>query len=416
MANDSIEHVFRHEYGRLVALLVSRFGIQTIEAIEDAVQYSMEQALFHWAKDEQPQNPAAWLYKVAIRQLMSELKGSQRRKQLLHEHDVQDGSGRDESDSLESNSHLACELDDAFLSMLFHACDKSIPSESQLVFTLKSLCGFSNTEIARRLFITEANTYKRYNRAKHYLQANISRELSLTASAMQERLPDVLNVLYLLFTEGYLSSHEDFAIRQDLCNEAIRLGMALTQNQIGQEPQSFALVALMLLNSARLEARAEGGELALLDGQDRASWDQQKIHLGLSFLQQSAQGDSISRYHLEASIAAEHCLSPSFEQTNWERIVTSYGQLEKLTASPLHKLNKAVAMSHWKGAKEAIAILKNEDMPDWLLRSYHWHAVLADLQYQIGEHNDALVNADKAMNLAPSSHIKALLKARYSRY
>ncbi|WP_163132129.1 RNA polymerase sigma factor [Agarivorans sp. Alg241-V36] len=405
-SHGQVEHLFRHEYGQLVALLVRRFGFNYFDQVEDAVQWAMTQALDTWLKQAVPDKPSAWLYQVALRHLLSQFRQQQTHSSLLDQSAEQHGEEFDEPP-------LSKELNDALLRMLFVACDDKLAVESQLVFTLKSLVGFSIKETALRLFISEANAYKRFSRARKHLQQQPLQLDSLSEHDLQKRLPAVYRTLYLLFTEGYLSSHEDLSIRQDLCEEAIRLTERLSQHPLGNCPESYALLALMHLNTARLAARQQGGELLLLEEQDRSNWDQQQIALGLRCLQRSAQGEHISRYHLEAGIAAEHCLAASFSETRWHKIVESYLLLEKLAPSPFHILNRAVALAQWQGAEAGLAELENSEIPAWLSRSYHWYAVLADLQLRSGDEQTAQSNAQLALSHAPSENIRRLLAKRW---
>lgn len=388
--------------------------MQHIDKIEDAVQWAMAQALEFWPKNQPPKSPSAWLYRVAYRQLLSEFRSSQRRDLLLITHY---SSSNDEFIDPEEEA-FSGEMNDAMLRMLFVACNNQIPIESQLVFTLKSLCGFSVREISIRLFTTEANVYKRFSRAKSFLQKNeiqnktfeIDRLLEVDVTA---RLSSVYKVLYLVFTEGYLSSHDDMAIREDLCEEAIRLTQLLATSQFGNVPESYALLALMYFHLARLNARQDDcGALLLLEQQDRSQWNQSYITVAMDLLEKSAQGNNISRYHIEAGIAAEHCMSASFEKTNWKQIVTSYQLLNKISPSPLNILNEAIATAEWQGPEAGLSILQITNMPSWLDHSYHWYTVQADLLFRCGEQYKALEYTELAIAAAPTENIKKLLLKR----
>jgi RNA polymerase sigma-70 factor (ECF subfamily) len=406
---EDLVHVFRHEYGKLVALLSRRFGVRYIDAIEDAVQWSLTQALERWVREGRPSNPAAWLYRVACRHILSELRTNHRRAQLLEQQALLDKDPKTDDEDIPFTQ----EINDAMLRMLFVACHDSIPLESQLVFTLKSLCGFNIKEIALRLFISEANVYKRFGRAKHYLQRYTITLEQLTNNEITARLPSVHHVLYLVFTEGYLSSHADDAIRQDLCREAIRLTLMLSNSHYGNGTETTALLALMHLHFARISARQDTcGALLLLKQQDRSLWDYQSISKGIALLAESASGDNISRYHIEAGIAAEHCLAESFEKTRWDKIAMSYDLLEQVATSPLHRLNKAIATAEWKNPKAGLAVLDSMDSPSWLERSYYWYAVKADLLFRCDEPKSASEYAELAITHAPTKRIKALLHKR----
>jgi RNA polymerase sigma-70 factor (ECF subfamily) len=254
--------------------------------------------------------------------------------------------------------------------MLFVCCDDAIPIESQVVLALKTLCGFDVREIAERLFTTEANVYKRLGRARARLREVPLESVELTNEQLASRLAAVQAILYTLFTEGYLSSHAEVAIRRELCDEARRLTGLLAEHPLGATPQTFALLALMHLHSARMPARQDGSEgLLLLQEQDRSLWDREQVQLGLSWLARAVQGDVFSRYHAEAGIAAEHCLAPSFSETRWDRIVECYALLERVAPSALHTLNRAVAVAEWRGPAHGLAILEGLQPPSWLIGS-----------------------------------------------
>ncbi|GLR69528.1 RNA polymerase sigma factor [Agaribacter marinus] len=389
---------------------VNRFGIDVLETIEDAIQWSMLQALDTWSTQDVPDNTAAWLYKVSLRRLISELKSEKRRQAILDEQvpPVDEYIANEET--------LSNEMGCAMLRMLFTACHPSIPIESQLVFTLKSLCGFSVREVSIRLFISEANVYKRFNRAKKFLKADIKTIDSVAADQLENRIESVYKVIYLIFTEGYLSSDADYSIRQDLCEEALRLGLFLRDSEIGCKGKTHALLALIYLNLARLPARQHtSGALTLLEQQDRRLWDKSLITHGVSYLRLSTSSDDISRYHIEAGIAAEHCLSPSFKETRWQKIIASYELLEKISPSPLHVLNKALAIAEHDSPSQALDVLASYDFPKWLAQSYHWYAVLADLHARDGNISVSAKNADLAIEKAPTDTIRSLLRQRLIR-
>lgn len=406
------EHFFRHEYGRLVAVLSHRVGLDCLEAVEDAVQTALLKGLDAWTASGPPDNPSAWLYRVAHNQLMGDFRQTSGRRKLL-EREFSETAEEVGSDTVEHR--LAGELEDDLLRMLFACCDEAIPPESQQVMALKILCGFSVREIALRLFTSEANVYKRLQRARKLLRDRADGLGELTPDDHRVRLPTVTKVLYLLFTEGYLSSHVDFALRHDLCDEAIRLAEILAGHPLGGTPETQALVALMHLHRARMSARQDGsGGLLLLEDQDRSRWDRERIHTGLGWLALSARGDHFSRYHAEAGIAAEHCLAASLRDTRWERVVACYALLERQAPSPLHTLNRAIALAEWQGAAAGLALLESEVPPPWLADSYLWAAVLADLHQRCG--NAAAHDyRRKALRAAPTPAIRSLLERRFDR-
>ena len=407
-----IDHFFRHEYGKLVSLLSHRVGMRHIEAVEDAVQFALLTGIDTWVRKKRPDNPTAWLYRVAHNKLLSELRIQTRHNKILQ-------VNTDEFTDLEEfdpKVSFSAEFEDEMLRMLFLCCDEAVPLESQLVFALKSLCGFSIKEISIRLFTSEANVYKRLSRARKTLKETVSTTTEISATQYTKRLAAVNKVLYLLFTEGYLSSSLASSIRRDLCEEAIRLTLMLVSNPIGRVPESFALLALMYFHLSRMSAREDDvGSLLLLEEQDRSLWDQCCIERGMSWLARSAEGALFSRYHAEAGVAAEHCLAPSFSQTRWYRVVECYTLLEQAAPSALHRLNRAVAIAEWKGPLAGLSVLKEVTPPTWLVSSYLWSAVLADLHLRCGNVELGECFSEKALSLAPTETIRTLLRRRFHR-
>jgi RNA polymerase sigma factor (sigma-70 family) len=407
------DHFFRHEYGRLVAVLSGRMGVRHLELVEDAVQGALLTALETWRSSPLPENPSAWLYRVAFNRLIGDLRQRRRRLAILKKN-----AGTAFSISSSAPEWLSeNEINDDLLRMLFFCCDPALPVESQLVLSLKTLCGFDVREIALRLFTTEENVYKRLARARSQLKTKARHETNLYSDSRPDRLEGVRRVLYSLFSEGYLSTHLEFAIRNDLCVEAIRLTNTLVRSTIGATPETAALLAMMYFHEARLSSRVDGsGGLVLLEDQDRRLWDRELIQLGLGWLELSARGESYSRYHAEAAIAVEHCLAPSFSKTNWHKIIHHYDLLISVEPSALHELNRTVAIAEVTGPSEALVMLEKTLPPTWLALSYLWSAVLADLHFRNGNSELGKQYFLKSLQSAPSNAIKKLLTQRYSFY
>ncbi|HEY9228821.1 MAG TPA: sigma-70 family RNA polymerase sigma factor, partial [Gemmatimonadaceae bacterium] len=347
-----VEQFFRHDYGRLVATLTPRVGVQHLELVEDAVQSALLAALAAWARDGAPNDPSAWLYRVASNRLIQDLRRDAGRMRILEQ----------SADELSGTFDLAADVEgeerDDMLRMLFVCCDEAVPRESQLVLALKTLCGFSTSEIALRLFTSEANVHKRLGRARERLRQRLPDVETPPLAMLHARLPGVRAVLYLLFNEGYLSAHAEHAIRRELCEDAVRLTTLLAEHPVGAVPETFALLALMHFHAARLGSRVDAsGGLLLLEEQDRSQWNRDRIALGANWLARSADGDVFSRFHAEAAIAAEHCFAPSFGETRWKEIADLYAMLERIAPSPLHSLNRAVAVAEWQGAEAGLAVL-----------------------------------------------------------
>jgi len=386
------EHWFRREHGRLVSVLSRRFGVHRMELCEDAAQTALLHAMQSWSS-ALPDNPGAWVYRVAHNVVLDELRREKRdQRHLAQVHD----------------DYAQQEVQDDVLRLLFVCADPAIPSESQLVLALKTLCGFSTGEIALRLFQSDDSVHKRLQRARARL-----REHAEVRSIDPERVQGVLHMLYLLFNEGYSSAQPDRVIRRELCDEALRLALVLMDDPAGVLPETDALVALMCLHAARFDARVDGwGGLLLLEEQDRSQWDRELIRRGVDHLKRSARGATISRYHAEAGIAAEHCLAPSYADTNWEEIVRLYDVLERVAPSPLNVLNRAIAVAEWKGPDAGLAALETFEAPTWLTEFYLWDATLGELHRRSGDRDRARAHTKRALAAAPTNPEKALLERR----
>lgn len=393
-----VEHFFRHESGRLVSSLVGRYGVTRLALIEDAVQSSLQSALTSWGTRGTPDNPSAWLTRVARNRLIDQLRRTGREA---------------EPSSFEASAEppdpvLGLEIPDDQLRMLFVCCDDALSARAQLVLSLKLLCGFSTEEIAARLFITPDNAQKILSRGRQHLRSLWSDSPGdwspSSRPQLTPRLASVQAVIYLLFNEGYSSRLQDRIIRKEMCGEALRLGQRLVSHPVGDAPETWALLSLMHLHHARIEARTDStGNLLLLAQQDRSRWDADEIRRGLISLAQAGQGEYFSRYHGEAAILAEHCTAPSFEKTRWHEIVDLYGMLERhVGPSPLYTLNCAIALAQWKGPQAGLAHLQALTPPAWLARYYLWDGALGMLLRETGQFRQAEAHLLQALRGAPT--------------
>jgi RNA polymerase sigma-70 factor (ECF subfamily) len=409
-----VEHYFRHEYGRLVGSLARGFGIHRLAAIEDAVQSAMLTALTSWGLSGVPPEPGAWLQQVARNRLIDELRRERVGGRIL----AVDRAASPAHAPSEASVSFVDEIPDPLLRMLFICSDEALPLESQLALALKILCGFSTREIALRLMTTEANVQKRLSRGRERLATQVAAADAGVLdtppmASLAPRLSSVLQTVYLMFTSGYSSADAEALVRRDLCDEALRLGQLLVQHPAGDAPASWALLALMTMQAARLDARVdEQGGLLLLDQQDRSRWDWPLIERGLAYLGRSASGDTFTRYHAEAAVLAEHCRAPSFAETRWREIASLYEMLEQLAPSPVHTLNRAVAIAEADGPAAGLAILRALTPPAWLQKYYLWDATVGELERRAGNPARAEAALARALESAPTDAERALIRRR----
>lgn len=369
--------LLRREGSKLLASLTRRFGIERLELAEDVVQEALLRALQTWPYRGTPQQPAGWLYQTARHLLLDRL----RREQRFREKQVQMEALMEAWQA----EPMATEFEDDRLGLMYACCHPGIPREAQAALALKTLCSFSLAEIASAFLVPEATARKRLDRARQKLrEAGISLDLP-RQEALYDRTEGVLQVLYLLFNEGYKASSGDRLIKAELCREAIGLTSLLATHPCGQQPQVAALLALMWLNASRLPARQDGdGQLVCLQEQDRECWDQAMIREGLAQLQRSATGSQLSTYHLQAAIAAQHCLAGSFADTDWQTILQYYDCLIRLTPTPIIALNRAVALAEVAGPEAGLAQLDELERHGTLTHYYLLYAVRADLEERCG--------------------------------
>lgn len=408
-----VDHLFRHEAGRMVAILTRLFGIHNLELAEDVLQDTLHQALKDWSLENVPDNPSGWLMTVAKRKAINAIRRERLRRSFATDIDVLLKSEWTAVYTMEQ-VFLEDEIKDSQLRMIFTCCHPALPMEGQLALTLKTLCGFSIPEIAGALLTTESTINKRLYRAKEKIRNDLIQFTVPTGLSLITRLDAVLLVIYLLFNEGYNSSGDNPVIRQDLCLEAMRLAMLLTEKPVTNGyPPVYALLALLCLHSARFEARMDtNNSLVVLEEQDRGLWNKELINQGLQFLSQSAGGDSVTAYHLEAAIAAEHCLAPSFGETNWARIHDYYVTLERLKPSSVIKLNLAIVKGKKDGPGAAIGLLHELETHRALEGYYLLSAALGEFYQQTGKKVEANAYFRKAQALTKSAAIRAALEKK----
>lgn len=406
------EHLFRHEAGRLVSVLTGIFGLHRLQMAEDVVQEAMARALKTWVYYGVPENPPAWLMQTA-KHLALDIVRREKRFREKQSAVMTYLEQRMPDAGLADGPLLEGELRDDRLRLMFACCHPHLPQAMQIGLALKTLCGFSPAEISKAFLTTEAAIIKRLTRARQRLQADHIRFEIPAGPELAPRLEGVLRTLYLLFNEGYKASSGDRFVREELCAEAIRLAGILAEHPAGGQPQVHALLALMLLNAARLPARTDpDGNFVRMEHQDRSRWDRSMIQRGIYHLGRSAGGATLNEYHLQAGIAACHCLAVSDADTDWKRILSLYDHLLEIDDSPVVALNQAVAAAKVYGAAEGIArlegILERNALSDYYLA----HAVLGDLERQRENPSAAACHFAKALKMTEVKAERELISQR----
>ena len=407
--NQLVDHLFRTEAGKMTAVLTRLFGFKQYETAEDIVQETIYQALKDWSYNRIPENPTAWLYRVAKNKAIDYLRRENRMAEITSELKPLLKSEY----TLQATVHQYFnenEIADSQLRMIFAACHPAIPEEAQIALVLKTLCGFSVEEIANAFLTGKDTIEKRLYRAKEKIrEGNIHLDVP-TGNDLQTRLETVLQCIYLLFNEGYNSSTTDSIIRKDLCYEAMRLCILLTENPQSNTPETQALMALMCYNASRFDARIDSaGFIVLLQHQDRTKWNQELIQKGHQYLGCASKDNTISSYHLEAAISSRHCVAHSFEQTDWETIFNLYTLLAERNPSPVVLLNRAIAMSFARSKTEAIEEIKKLS---GLQNHYLYNAALGDLYFDTGQSQQAAFFYGAAIKQTHNPQEQELLKKK----
>jgi len=403
--NQLVAHLFRHEAGRMASVLTCMLGFDRLQLAEDIVQDAMMQALYSWPFQGTPDNPRAWLYRVAKNKALDVVRRENLFRQISAE--LECDHRQNAIEAMVDQYFFEDDINDSQLRMLFACCDPSIAMESQVAMCLKILCGLSVKEIAGAFLTTPDTIEKRLYRAKDKIRSGGIRLEVPGGPQLPSRLNAVLKSLYLLFNEGYNSLHPDQLIRRDLCEEAMRLCLLLTQNPRTALPAGQALLSLMCFQAARFDARTtETGAIVLLADQDRSRWNRDLIQKGHEYLNRSAEGDNLSEYHLEAGIAMLHCIAPSYDATDWPTILLYYDLLLQHQPSPVVALHRAVALANVEGPLNAILALSNLS---GLETNQYYHAVLGDLYEQNRQPDRARQHYQRAHQLTPSPAEKELL-------
>lgn len=388
----ALKHLFKQEFTKMVAVISKLYGLQYIEIAEDIVTETFLVATETWERKGIPLNPAAWLYTVAKQKTLQHFRRNKiYTEKVLPQLSLQ----QQEHEEMAGLNFSHQNIKDSQLQMLFAVCTPAIASEAQIGLALRILCGFGIDEIAEAFLSNKETINKRLYRAKEKLR-NEKVQLELPPeSEISRRLDNVLHIIYLLFSEGYYSKTQNEILRKDLCVEALRLGLMLTEYDKTNLPKTNALIALMCFHASRFSARQTGQDAPVLyEQQDITLWDQTLINQGIRFLNLSAQGNEITSYHLEARIAYWHSQKEDTAD-KWEEILQLYDQLLLINYSPVVALNRTYALYKAKGRQAAL--LEAEKLK---LEHIHFYYLLLGELYKTIDNMEAKSNYEKAKALA----------------
>jgi RNA polymerase sigma-70 factor (ECF subfamily) len=408
----TVAQLGKTEYGKLTSVLTRIFGIHNLSMAEDVVQDVFIKALEVWQDKGVPDNPGAWLFRAAKNRAIDIIRKN--RRQLSFAADI--------NPLLESEYTAATTLNDCFkdeeirddqLRMMFACCHPGISEEGQIALVFKTLCGFSIAQIAKAFITTNDTVEKRLYRARQAFREQTVAFIIPEGKELLERLDNVLEIIYLMFNEAYSSSYHDSLIREDLAIDTIKLCEFLVLHPLTRLPQTEALLALLCFHTARMPGRLDSnGELLLMKEQDRSVWNREMIDKGLYHLRHSAGGDMLSRYHIEAAIAYEHCKASRFEDTDWQSILYFYDLLKQIVPSPVVLLNRAIVIKETAGAAEALESIRNIPGINYLNNYYLLHAILGELNAEIGKKETAKSHFEQALKMVVSIAERQLIERK----
>ncbi len=400
-ARETLDKVFREEYGRIIATMIRISG--SFDLAEEALQEAFTSAASKWEREGTPNNPGAWLTTVAHRKVVDAIRRDKTRTDKQFE--VAFESTRLQPYAETELREETVDYPDDRLRLIFTCCHPSLVREAQVALTLRTLGGLTTTEIAHAFLVPEATLAQRLVRAKQKIRlARIPYEVP-SLEVIGERLAAVRAVIYLIFNEGYAASAGHSLIRNDLCAEAIRLGRVLCE-LLANDPENMGLLALMLLQDSRREARVNAdGELVVLEDQDRSRWDAAEIAEGMRLVEVALSLRRVGNYQLQAAIAAVHAEAKHADETDWRQIVALYGELMRITSSPVVALNHAAAVAMSEGPEQGLRLLEAAGAGGALQNYYLFHASRADLLRRLNRSDEAASAYTTALSLT-TNHVE----------
>ena len=398
-----LDRISRRERGRLIAGLVRRLGPENLELAEDVAQEALLSALSLWPYQGMPDRPAAWLATVARNRAIDRLRRQNRESAL------------DDADRIEGSSQVVdSAIEDDELRLIFVCCHAPLDVADRIALTLKMVSGFTAREVAAVLLLKQATLGQRLARAKRRLRESRPQlDEALSRFAIRKNLDTVLKVVYLLFDLGYAPRHGEFAVRTDVAREAVRLAREIADSELTRTSEALALAALLCFQASRLDARADrNGDVILLRDQDRTLWDSELVAMGLEYLDAARQGDQVSRYHLEAGIAAAHAAAPSFDQCNWRAIVSLYTRLEEMTQSPVVAVHASVARAMAGDPRLALRQLNGIADADALTDFSPLYLARSEIYRMLDLHAESRADYERALRLGQSTPVERFIAGR----